>query len=368
MRVALDARSVFPGMGGIGRATAALARALPEALGHDELVVILGARRFDEPLVQAPNAREVHVDAAMIDAAFDQVFLPTLLEELEADVYHGTCFSIPIAADVARVATVHDVVFRRRPDLVEDGLRRFLDRWTGVSCDLAEAVVTVSEFSRREIDELYQRPAARIDVVSNAVDARWFDVPRTKAEPPFILYVGSIEPKKNVAALVDGFHALLKQDPSLPHHLVLAGSGAQELPNSERVHVVGHVPDAELARLYGAASAFAYLSEYEGFGLPPLEAMAAGVPTIVSDRSSLPEVTGGGALVVDPKDPHSVARGLGLVLKNPSVEADLARRGRAAAHRFSWRESAKKLVAIYRRVHKATSLPREAGEGRGGGK
>jgi glycosyltransferase involved in cell wall biosynthesis len=287
----------------------------------------------------------------MIDPEFEQIRLPALLEDLRTDVYHGTCFSVPMAPGGTKtVATVHDVVFRRRPELVEPKLRGYLDRWTGVSCEYANAVVTVSEHSRREILELYGRDAR---VIPNAVSAELFEVERaTLPGPPYVLYVGSIEPKKNVEELILGFDALLAESEALPYHLVLAGSATYTpaLPERlrDRVHVLGHVPEGHLLKLYGGASAFAYLSEYEGFGLPPLEAMAAGVPTVVSNRTSLPEVTGGAATVVDPKDVEGVARGLAQALL---AKDELGvERGKNAARRFSWRKSAEALAALYEEI------------------
>lgn len=167
MRIVLDCRSVFPGMGGIGRSTACLARELPAALGPEhELVLLLGARRPAEPLAHGPNVCALPSEAAMIDPAFEQLRLPALLRELEADVYHGTCFAVPLAASaVARVATVHDVVFRRRPELVAGSLGEYLARWIvgealarrlGVPFRLALATCVVERRQNRLTrDQLY---------------------------------------------------------------------------------------------------------------------------------------------------------------------------------------------------------------------
>jgi glycosyltransferase involved in cell wall biosynthesis len=363
MRIVFDCRSVFPGMGGIGRATAALARALPAALVGHELLLLVGARRSERPLVEAPNVREIPVDAAMIDPEFEQIRLPGLLAEVEADLYHGTCFSVPLArGHTKRVATVHDVVFRRRPDLVDDGLRRYLDRWTDVSCSVADAVVTVSEFSRREIADLYGRAESRIDVVSNAVDREFFSIERRhQGGRPTLLSVGALEAKKNVRALLAGFARLLEREPALPHELVLVGGqgGARfDLdtslgalgPARERVRILGHVPESQLHELYATSAGFAYLSEYEGFGLPPLEAMAAGVPTLVSNLSCLPEVTGDGALAVNPHDPNAVAVALSRLLKDEELRRTLVKRGRKVAAWYSWEKSATALARVYERL------------------
>ncbi|MCO5164813.1 MAG: glycosyltransferase family 4 protein [Planctomycetes bacterium] len=357
----LDCRSVFDGMGGIGRATAELARNLPDALASgEELLLLVGARPPRAPL---GPAEVIPTQAGMIDSAFEQVQLPGLIEQLEVDVYHGTCFATPLVADrAARVATVHDVVFRRHPELVEPGLRAYLDRWTRVSCELAEAVVTVSEFSRQEIAVLYGRPLDEIEVVPNAVDERFKQVSRRPPPGlPYLLYVGSMEAKKNVSALLSAFATLLRREPGLPHVLVLVGGGggapfdlaaaiAAEPGLAPRVHPLGRVPDEAVLSLLGSADLFVYPSEYEGFGLPPLEAMAAGVPTIVSNRASLPEVVGDGAVVVDPHDREGFASAMARLLTSAGAREALVRRGRRRASSFSWRSAAERLAGVYRQA------------------
>ncbi|MCO5171170.1 MAG: glycosyltransferase family 4 protein [Planctomycetes bacterium] len=364
MKVLLDCRSARPGMGGIGGATLALARHLPAALAPtDELVLLRDARAQAGPLVTGPRVSDLPVQSPMLDPAFEQLALPGLLEDHRVDVFHGTCFMTPVAASrVARVATVHDVVFSRHPELVEPWLRDLLDRGSRLSCALADALVTVSEFSRREIAAVYGRPEDAIDVVPNAADERFHRVVRQPPQGrPFLLYVGAIEAKKGIAALLAGFAELLRRRPDLPHVLALAGGqGGQAFdlgpalerlgPARERVRVLGHVPDEALQDLYARAEAFAYLSRYEGFGLPPLEAMAAGVPTVVSDRSSLPEVVGDGALVVDPDDPGALAGAFLSLIEDATAREALVARGRARARTFSWADAARRMVEVYRQA------------------
>ncbi len=363
MRIVFDGRSIFPGMGGIGRHALNLARELAKHLGdEEELIVLVGSRRLPSPTVSGPRTREHTVDAALIDPEFEQIRLPALLEELEADLYHNPCFSVPIAASgVRRVATVHDVVFLRLPDLVEPRLRRYLTHATKTACAAADRIITASEFSRREIEELCDRPADSVVVVPNAVDPSFFEPvqPRRMSDVPYVLYVGSLETKKNVSALVHGFARLLEDRPELPHRLLLAGGRgggpcdlgaalAREPRARDRVTVLDHVPEPSLRPLIQGASVFAYLSEYEGFGLPPLEAMACGVPTLVSDRSALPEVTNGASMLVDPHDPAAVARALDRLIGDEALRRELVSRGRIAARRFSWAKSAEQLLELYR--------------------
>lgn len=384
MKVALDCRSVFPGMGGIGRATAALARHLPAALQPgDELLLLLGARRPAAGALR-PTAsggvrvEEICTDAAMIDPVFEQLSLPALALEHGAQVLHTTCFTTSVAADgLARVATVHDVVFRRHPELVDPGLGEYLDHWTGVACALAERVVTVSRFSSAEIEATYgpsvEGLAARLATVPNAVEESFFRIQRRPPRGvPFVLCVGALEAKKNVPALLRGFARLVEQHQGLPHVLVLAGgSGGQAFDlarevaragvPAERVAALGHVSEGELHELYATADAFAYLSEYEGFGLPPLEALAAGVPTLVADRASLPEIVGEAALRVDPSDRDAVARELAKLLADGPCRTRLAAAGPPQARRFCWERAAQKLVRVYGEALCAQSTSRQGG-------
>lgn len=363
MRVVLDCRSVFQGMGGIGRATAALARELPQALGPaDTLVLLQGVRRPSVPIAEGPRVEVANVEAGMIDPIFEQLHLPALLRQLRADLVHTTCFTTPIAASqFARVATVHDVVFRRRPELVEPGLREYLDHWTGVSARQADAIVTVSDFSAQEIAACYPAATGRVETIWNGVGPEFFRIPRQAPQgPPFLLYVGSLEQKKNVPSLLRAFRRLMELDPTLPHLLLLVGTAAKGFDleralteagaHRERVRILGHVEEAQLHWLYSQAEVFVYLSEYEGFGLPPLEAMAAAVPTLVSDRTSLPEVVGSAARVVNPSSPDAVARALLRLIQDPSLRSALASQGRERACGFSWETAARRLVGVYRQA------------------
>jgi glycosyltransferase involved in cell wall biosynthesis len=370
VRIVFDCRSVFPGAGAGGRAAAALARALPQALGRHELLLLMGGRRPAGKLLEADNVRTIATDAAPRDPVFEQVRLPELLAEYGADLYHGAGASVPIAARARRIATVADLAFRRRPELVDDATRGYLDRWTLVSCRVADAVVVPSEFTKRELVELYKCDRDKIHIVPNAVDEAFFRIERRPLPgPPFVLHVGSLEARKNVVPLLEGFARLIEGDDGLPHELVLCGSvstaaraaleGAlEQLPSLRgRVQALGHVPEERLHELYGAAGALCFLSDYEGFALPPLEAMAASVPCVVSDRSALPELLGEAALLVDPHDPDDLALALRTALREPAVSVRAVRRGLLVARQSTWRASARSLAALYELVASLPALP-----------
>jgi glycosyltransferase involved in cell wall biosynthesis len=308
-------------------------------------------------------------DAGMIDERFDQLILPTVLLEDSIDVYHNPTFSVPVVSTPARcISTVHDVVFRRHPELVEPRLRSYLDAATRRALCHAQAVITVSEYSKREIGELYPAGMERVVVIPNGLRPptpvkNAYELLRASGlhETEYVLYVGSIEPKKNIELLLQGLRRLGRPQTKL----VLAGSRGSgdyplgrripELGLDGRVVALGYVSEDLLEALYSAARAFVYPSFYEGFGFPPLEAMARGVPTIVSNASSLPEVVGDGALLCDPNNPDELVRRLQDILSDPRLRTELAERGRKRAACFSWSECARRHLQLYEEIHANTA-------------
>lgn len=355
-RIVIDCRSVHHSPGGIGRYASELLAALARARSPHAMVGFYGRSL---PEGYQPPTEAVSADAAMIDPAWEQLQLPGELDGLGADLFHGTCFAVPIAGAVPRVATVHDVVFRAHPELVRPALRDYLDRWTEVALGLAERVVTVSEFSRAEILRLYpEAEPERIRVIPNGVRPRARASREQQAElrrrlelpERFVLYLGSVEPKKNLEVVLE---AARQADWTL---VIGGGGGGQDdrLPERvaalglrDRVRRLGYVPEADLPALLAAASVFVYPSRYEGFGLPPLEAMASDTPCVVSDASSLPEVTGEAALLADPDDGAAWAAAIGRLLEDADEAAARVAAGRERVRELSWGRCAAAHLALY---------------------
>jgi len=368
VRIALDCRSVFHGMGGIGCYTWSLLKEYATLCGEHEVVCYFTHLSPPEPVSLPANFNVRIFEAGMIDERFDQLVLPGLLARDRIDLYHNPTFAVPLVRTSSKVvATIHDVVFRRHPELVEPKLRSYLDTATHRACKLADRLVTVSEFSRREIVKLYSVDPDRIDVIPNGVHqataARGGRVDRFGlASGGYVLYVGSVERKKNLDLLLEGYQRMTENAPGLL--LALVGSKSDDsLPSrlrerglGARVRVLGYVSPEDLEILYANARLFVYPSLYEGFGLPPLEAMARGVPTIVANTSSLPEVVGDGAELVDPHDADGLAKlMLALSTDEPRREA-LAARGRERAKNFTWRRSAERHLEIYTHANLASCV------------
>lgn len=298
---------------------------------------------------------------------WEQLVLPRVVRRLKIDLLHGAAFAGPLVTACSQVITVHDLSFLRHPEFFRIGNRLYLRTITGTSCRRAAAVIAVSDFTAREVVALLDVPAERVVTIHHGVAPRFKPLPvdqvaafrRRKGLPErFLLFLGTLEPRKNLIRLVRAFHEL--HDPRL--HLVLAGAQGwfykdiyaevARLQLSDRVHFPGYVSAEEQAFWYNAARAFVYVSTYEGFGMPVLEALACGVPAVTASTTSLPEAGGGGALAVPPADEAALADALQRIVTDEVLRAELRQRGLVHAAAFSWSATAAKTLDLYRDVLK----------------
>lgn len=288
--------------------------------------------------------------------------LPALAQRIGADVVHVT-YNAPPRLPCATVVTVHDVIYRRFPAYFSPRVRLLLNTVLPLSMLRADLVLTVSEHSRQEIVHFYPFVRDKIRVVLEAAgpvaEARPDDVEaeRITQGRPFVLAVGTLQPRKNIGRLVEAYIRLRQAGVTTARLVVVGratwqGSAIQRLaaatPYGADIVFPGYLPDATVAALYARCEAFVYPSIYEGFGLPVLEAMACGAPVVTSTCSSLPEVAGDAALLVDPSSVEAIASALARVLGEPELRADLRRRGLRRAAHFSWRRAAAETVDVYR--------------------
>jgi glycosyltransferase involved in cell wall biosynthesis len=266
------------------------------------------------------------------------------------------------------VVTIHDISFEHYPQFFSPRDRLILKTLVPLSARRAAHILTVSQHAKREIVERYGLSPDKITVTYEAAgeqfrpiaDPASLQVVRAKygiGDSPFALALGNLQPRKNIARLVEAF---AQYRSPLPTSLVVAGKAqwresevfraVQRAGLAGRVIFPGYVDDADLPALYSAATVFVYPSLYEGFGLPPLEAMACGTPVISSNAASLPEVVGDAALLIDPNDTAALAQALHTVLAEPALHADLRRRGFDRAAQFSWQRCAAETLAVYRQV------------------
>lgn len=296
---------------------------------------------------------------------WEQARLPGLLQHLRADLLHATAFVGPWRAPCPQVITVHDLSFLRHPEFFRQGNRRYLGMMTGVACRRAAAVIAVSQFTASEVTALLGVPAERVHVVYHGIDPRYRPLPQDviaqfradKGLPErFILHMGTLEPRKNLLHLIRAFARL--RDPE--SYLVLAGgcgwfyaalfAEVKRLGLEDRVLFPGFVPADEQILWYNSARAFAYPSLYEGFGLPVLESLACGVPTVTSATTSLPEVAGNAALTVPPDDEDALVAALQRLLDDAALRETLRHSGLARAAQFTWEATAEQTVQIYQQM------------------
>jgi glycosyltransferase involved in cell wall biosynthesis len=286
------------------------------------------------------------------------VTLPRALYEDDVSCYFGPNFLKPITCPAPSVVVVHDLVHRVHPETHTTAYRWYLRTLLPASIRTADHVVTVSKSTKRDLQRFHDVPDDQVSVAYPAAADRFKprDISssererlRNKYDLPddFILFVGNIEPRKNLSNLVRAVRAL-SADTRVP--LVVVGQ--EHVPDPEfsdllaaewttdLVRRLGYVPDDDLPLLYNLASVFAYPSVYEGFGIPPLEAMQSGTPVVTSDRSSLPEVVGNADITVDPTDPEAIASGISRVLRDEEFATQRRERGLERATQFSWDETA----------------------------
>ncbi|MGI0492206.1 glycosyltransferase family 4 protein [Alkalinema pantanalense CENA528] len=280
------------------------------------------------------------------------------------DIYHGTNYMVFPFRHSKRVATVYDLTFIKYPQFATatvkayaQQLRRCL-RWT-------DLIVTISESSKRDIVEYLGFPADRIVTTYPASRLTTADIPSPSAiadvpypfSKPYILFVSTIEPRKNIATLIQAFEQLKARD-RINHDLVLIGQKGwlyesifdqiTRSPYRDQIHHLSYLSDAAVAYFLAQANVFVYPSLYEGFGLPVLEAMTLGAPVVTSNTSSIPEVAGNAALLVDPQDVDALSHAIGQVIGDRTLRQQLITQGYQQATKFSWAETAKQTLNAYR--------------------
>ena len=371
MTIYFDISAAVHRRAGLGRYADSLARALLPLLG-DELAFFYNREAGIEPLTGLES-----VPAATVNLGYKPWRMLVWLGQVGhvgfnrlvpgAELFHDTEHLLLPLRGVPTVLTVHDLIFRRYPAHHKRLNRWYLNATMPLFCRRADHLIAVSEQSKRDIVEAYSVAPEKITVIYEAADPRFCPQPantaaavRTRYGLPdrYLLFVGTIEPRKNLARVLAAFERLHAK--RLTDALVIVGKRGwlyddffarlEGSPAKQAVIFPGFVPDTDLPAVYAAAQAFAFPSEFEGFGLPVLEAMACGTPVVCSNTSSLPEVAGDAALLVDPLEVDALTDALGRVLRDPALAADLRARGLAQAARFSWARAAEETLAVYRRV------------------
>lgn len=369
MRICIDVQSAVTQRAGIGRYTRALVHHLAPLLSDHELrLFYLDFKRRGARLA-VPGAIERPVrwcPGALIQQAWKRLNWPPVHYLAgKADVYHFPNFICPPLRRGRAVVTIHDMSFARFPEFTETGNLCYLRARMGETVKRADAIVTISRFSAREISRLLDVEPARVFPIYPGISPDFQPPPPDTVnrhlaslgiKKPYLLTVGTLEPRKNLPLLVDTFDGL----DAFKGQLVIAGAPGwktgpilrhmQEARRARDIRYIRYVPDAALPSLYAGAELFLLTSHYEGFGFPPVEAMACGSAVVSSTGGSLGEVLDGGARLVDATEPDAWIAAIASLLADPDARHALARRGREHAGRYRWDRCAAQTRDVYLQV------------------
>jgi glycosyltransferase involved in cell wall biosynthesis len=376
MRVAIDIRRA--GDFGVGTYIRNIVNQLAQQ-DRKTSYLLIGRRKHLEEFTALPENFELLEYSATPSDLRSHFHLPVLLAQRDVDLLHVPWFHAPAWVPCRLVLTVHDLTDLIYPPAgasrMMQAARLYMARRT---LGMASRILSVSQSSRRDLSRAFAIPESKIEVVYNALDERFAREPmppdadrvleRHAVNYPFVLYAGNIRPHKNLARMIEAFavaKAELAGHEEFAHlKLLVIGDELTKHPDLRRavirtrlrddVRFLGFVPHGVLRVFYSRARAFLFPSLYEGFGLPPLEAMAHGTPVVTSNVSSLPEVLDSAALLVNPENLFDIARGIRQVLTDEALRKDLVRRGYEQVKRYSWERSAQQVLDVYRSVAKMT--------------
>ena len=415
--VVLDATSIPPNRGGVGLYLSGLISALPKVLAQDESVVVFvkpedsdivpGAIAAGNRGAQGLRARTAWLPSRAARLAWEQAVLPGRVAREGAQVLHCPHYTVPLVCAAKRVVTFHDATFFTHPRYHERAKVEFFRRAMRQAARRAERIIMVSQTTADDLVPILGLDPGRVRVVPHGVDharfrplalgalpgtptsgassgvlpseakcdvalsgapsdvrppggfadpaAVWGALARHGVEGPYLLFLGTLEPRKNIPRLIEAFdHAVTRE--SLPHTLVLAGAPGWDREALDTalagakapVRRLGYVDEADKPLLLAGASAMAYPSLYEGFGMPVIEAMACGAPVVTSNVGATAEVAGQAAVLVDPEDVEGMADALAGVLADPAAAQRLRRSGLERASAFTWEATARLTLDVYR--------------------
>jgi glycosyltransferase involved in cell wall biosynthesis len=369
MRIALDAIPLVAAKTGIGHYTDALAYSLASCFSDHQYVLL---SPFDFAF-EASNGHPKNLNKQFfpVRSVFRKWWLfglPAMLQISPVDLFHGTNYCIPVYAPCPTVVTIHDLsLFTQSHTHEQDNVTRGRRRMP-MMARRASAIIAPSEWTKREIvKHLHIRPE-KIRVIFEAAREGMKPLPREECLPvlkkheirsPYLLYVGTIEPRKNLLTLIRAYDELIRTTSHKPQLVLAGGRGwlfdevfklVEDLKLGDAVRFTGYVEDSDLPALYSAAQAMTYPSFYEGFGLPPLEAMACGAPVITSNATSLPEVIGGAGQMHDPNDVNALTKAIALIFDDAAARERFIRAGFEQAARFSWERAARETQRLYDEV------------------
>lgn len=378
MHIAIDYTPAVHQRAGIGRYTRGLVQALTQLDSENRYTLMvlgrIGAHFIPSGLPANYKLRFAPISDRWATVLWYRLNVPLPVELFSglADLFHGPSFTLP-PSFAPSLLTVHDLSFLRYPQGAHPALLAWLTKAVPRSLRRARHVLADSESTRIDLIELMQVPSDRITVIGAGVEKRFQPVTdpetlgqvraRYKLPDRFILSVSTLEPRKNFTGLIAAFSqmaAASEMSSMADLHLVIAGgkgwlyddifAAAETSPLRERIHFTGYVADEHLPALYSLATLFAFPSHYEGFGIPVLESMACGTPVVCANNSSLPEIAGDAALLIEATDTGALADAMHQLVIDTSLREGLIQRGYEQAGNFRWEEAARRLLDVYSEI------------------
>jgi glycosyltransferase involved in cell wall biosynthesis len=372
MRIAVNTRLLLPGkLEGIGWfAHETLSRITKAHPQHDFTFIF--DRKFDPRFIYSENVRGIVVPPPtrhpLLYRLWFDLMLPGKLRALDADAFISPDGFLPLKSSTPSLAVIHDLNFEHHPEDLPKAYSRYYRTYFPRFARHATRIATVSQYSRQDIIRTYRVDGSKIDVVYNGVSGKFAPLSaeakhqaqiKYSSGDPYFICVGSLHPRKNIARLLLAFDELL-QERSLPHRLVVVGESFwwddrmkqawAQLKHRDRIVFTGRLQQDDLCLALGGAAALAFVSYFEGFGIPIAEAMRCGVPVITSDRTSMPEVAGEAALYCDPFSVPDIKRALVQMAMDPALRETLSKAGLQRAQMFTWDKAAADLWKSFERM------------------
>lgn len=372
MRVAINCRLLLPDkLEGIGwfifETTKRMIKQHPE-----DTFILLFDRKPNEDFFNEKNVIKVHIPPKARHPILYRIWfdfmLPRALKKLEADIFLSADGFNSYQLDIPSYLIIHDLAYLHYPKYIDKTHLAFYKKHTPGYIKKSSGLGTVSQFSRQDLAEQFSLDPNEIDVIYNGCKEAFRPLSKEEKKEvrkniginkPYFIYAGSIHPRKNIVNIIRAYNHFRTRG-HLDHHLVIVGRKAwmfdlfdqeyQRSPFIKDIHLTGYADEDELAGLMGAAEALVYPSFFEGFGVPLLEAMHAEIPIITSNRSSLPEVAGEAAILVDPQNPQEIGTAMYRLAKDPEVGQNLVKKGRKKRKEYDWDQSAFLLYRALKRT------------------
>ena len=368
MRICIDAREVRNVETGVGRYAFSLVREIARLDPHNDYLLLRRAA-YPRPIVVQPNFTDIAVPFG-ISTGRNLLGGARIVNPLRADIYHCLFHLLPLGVRAGRIVlTLHDLIWINNPDIAYESrwrgwmARRFAGPWIGESVRRAHHVITISESTRQAAITRYPGPPSKFTVIHHGSDGSCAgngdsrDLPEVCRGRRFIFSLGNTKPYKNIRRLIEAFGLVSKQCPDL--FLMISGRGdgyatlaelTRNLGITRNVIFTEQLSDGQVRACFEEAMFFAFPSITEGFGLPVIEAMASGCPVLTSDASSLAEIAGSAAVLVDPMDVKSIAGGMTRLIRDDALRKRLVVSGRLQAGRYTWRDCARKTLGVYNEI------------------